>query len=361
MPSLLPLAAFSLLLLLGTAPTLDYDSFCDAEGHISAAHVRAVQAMVQKPELLEQLYADAAQGNPRAARVFQELETQHFPAIGRTVAEETRAIPCAIPVYRELSGRCIPNWAFLDFLSKEQPGGIRLRKALGDAYQVRARELGLKDAVILSVVNALMAGVIVKGTMAGPTSESLPSSTQLKAPKSASPPIEWPPRPPQGPKPGIEEPGAAQWRYQRYLHEQHAAGKQPDEILDFEKWKPAYFDPALRGGRPGRPGGPAQVATRQSLTEEGYINTESKRLGENFVDLYRPNPAGGVDYVEVDEMLKSGVPRADVRAKLKKELAHLSENDTLLFVDKADPSKRIQYRFGEDPSVVDTRTCSTRP
>jgi len=350
MPSL-PLAAFSLLLLLGTAPTLDYDSFCDAEGHISAAHLQAAQAMVRKSELLEQLYADATQGNPRAARVFLELETQHFPAIGRTVAEETRAIPCAIPVYRELSGRCIPNWAFLDFLAKDQPGGIRLRQALGNAYQVRARELGLKDAMILSVVNALMAGVIVKGTMAGP----------VKAPKSTSPPVEWPPKPPQGPKPGIEEPGAAQWRYQRYLHEQHAAGKQPEEVLDFEKWKPAYFEPALRGGRPGRPGGPAQVAARQSLTEEGYINTESKRLGENFVDLYRPNASGGVDYVEVDELLKSGVPRADVRAKLKKELAHLGENDTLLFVDKADPAKRILYRFGEEPSVVDTRTCATRP
>jgi hypothetical protein len=357
--SSLPLTAFALVLLLGAAPALDYDSFCDAEGHIRAGHVEAAQAMAQRPELLEQLYADATRGDSRAARAFQELETQYFPAIGRTVAEETRAIPCSIPVYRELSGRCIPNWAFLDFLSKDKPGGIRLRTALGNAYQARARELGLEDAMILSVVNALMAGVIVKGTMAGPEARSSTTSTRLEAPKSTSPPIGWPPEPPRGPKPGLEEPGAAQWRYQRYLHEQHAAGKQPHEILDFRKWKPVYFDPALKGGRPGRPGGPAQVATRQSLTEEGFINTESKRLGENFVDLYRPNAAGGVDYVEVDEMLKSGIPRADVRAKLKKELAHLEKNDTLLFVDKAEPSKRILYRFGEAPSIVDTRTCQS--
>ncbi|ATB29706.1 hypothetical protein MEBOL_003161 [Melittangium boletus DSM 14713] len=103
------------------------------------------------------------------------------------------------------------------------------------------------------------------------------------------------------------------------------------------------------------------MATRQLLTEEGYINTENKRLGENFVDLYKPNSSGGIDYVEVDEMLKSGIPRADVRAKLKKELAHLDKNDTLLFVDKVDLSKRILYRFGEDPSVIDTRTCLSTP
>lgn len=339
-----PLAVLVLLPLLGAAPALDYDSFCDAEGHIRAEHVDAAQAMVQRSDLLEQLYADAQQGAPRATRAFQELETQYFPAIGRTVAEETRALPCSIPVYRELSGRCIPNWAFLDFLSKDKPGGQRLRKALGDAYQARARELGLEDAVILNAANALMAGVIVKGTMAGSLAES--------------PAGEWPPKPPEGPKPALGEPGAAQWRYQRYLAEQHAAGKQPHEVLDFEKWKPAYFDPVARGGRPGRPGGPAQVAARQLLTEEGYINTESKKLGENFVDLYKPNAAGGTDYVEVDEMLKSGVPRADVRAKLKKELTQLGKNDTLLFVDKEDPSKRILYHFGEDPSVVDLRTCT---
>ena len=170
---------------------------------------------------------------------------------------------------------------------------------------------GLEDAMILSVVNALVAGVIVKETMAA------------------------------------------------YPARRVRASKQPQDVLDFERnGRPTYFDlTTVRGGRPGRSGGPAQVATRQRLTEEGYVNTESKKLGENFVDLYRPNPSGGIDYVEIDEMLKSGIPRADVRAKLKKELTHLGENDTLLFVDKTDPSKRILYRFGDDPSVVDTRTC----
>jgi hypothetical protein len=215
--------------------------------------------------------------------------------------------------------------------------------------------------MILSVVNALMAGVIVKGTMAGPAAELRSPSAPFKASKSTSAPVEWPPKPPQGPKPGIEEPGAAQWRYQRYLHEQHAAGKQPHQVLDFEKWKPTYFDTVSRGGRPGRPGGPAQVATRQSLTEEGYINTERTRLGDNFVDLYRPNSSGGTDYVEVDEMLNSGIPRASARTRLKKELVHLGKNDTLLFVDKDDLSKRILYRFGDAPNVVDTRTYQSSP
>ncbi|WP_143177298.1 hypothetical protein [Cystobacter ferrugineus] len=97
------------------------------------------------------------------------------------------------------------------------------------------------------------------------------------------------------------------------------------------------------------------------MTEEGYINTERKRLGESFVDLYRPNSSGGIDYVEVDEMLKSGIPRADIRTKPKIELTHLGKNDTLLFVDKTDLSKRILYRFGDDPSVIDTRTHQSNP
>ncbi|MBM7112608.1 hypothetical protein [Archangium primigenium] len=206
-------------------------------------------------------------------------------------------------------------------------------------------------------MNALMAGVIVKGVMAGASSESRAASARTQTTPSPVHDVEWPPPPPQGPKPPLEALNAASWRYQRYLHEQHTAGKQVHEVLDFGKWKSAYFDPASRGGRPGRSGGPAQVTTRQRLTEEGFINTENTRLGDNFVDLYRPNTSGGIDYVEVDEMLKSGIPRADVRSKLKKELVHLGKHDTLLFVDKIDLSKRILYRFGEDPSVVDTRVC----
>jgi hypothetical protein len=139
-------------------------------------------------------------------------------------------------------------------------------------------------------------------------------------------------------------------------YDQHAGGKQPGEVLDFERWKSTYFDSVVKGGRPGRAGGPSQVATRQQLaTEEGYINSESTRLGDKVVDMYRSNAQGGIDYVEVDSILQNGLPRAAMREKLKVELRALGRNDTLLIVDKEEPLKRILYRFGEDASVVDTR------
>jgi hypothetical protein len=127
-------------------------------------------------------------------------------------------------------------------------------------------------------------------------------------------------------------------------------------VLDFERWKSAYFDPVVKGGRPGRSGGPAQVATRQSLaTEEGYINSETKKLGDKAVDMYRPNALGGTDYVEVDGILQNGLPKAAMRDKLKAELRALGQDDTLLIVDKQDASRRILYRAGEPPEVIDTR------
>jgi hypothetical protein len=339
---------------------LDYDSFSDSTGHIRDEHVAAAQAMVQDPERLEKVYADAVQGNARAARVFLELETKFFPDIGRAVAEQTGSLSCSVPVYRELSGACIPNWAFIDFLRRDMPGGMRLRKALGDAYEVRARALGVENALIVNALKALMAGVLMKGALAGTVTEGRALTQERRASQGesggATARRDWPPKPPEGPKPPLDAPEAALWRYERYVYDQHAAGKQPGEVLDFERWKSTYFDSVVKGGRPGRAGGPSQVATRQQLaTEEGYINSESTRLGDKVVDMYRSNAQGGIDYVEVDSILQNGLPRAAMREKLKVELRALERNDTLLIVDKAEPVKRILYRFGEDASVVDTR------
>jgi hypothetical protein len=44
-----------------------------------------------------------------------------------------------------------------------------------------------------------------------------------------------------------------------------------------------------------------------------------------------------------------------MRGKLKAELRALGQDDTLLIVDKNNPSRRIRYLSGESPDVVDTR------
>ncbi|WP_199248337.1 hypothetical protein [[Phormidium] sp. ETS-05] len=48
---------------------------------------------------------------------------------------------------------------------------------------------------------------------------------------------DWPPQPPEGAKPNLNDRGAAEWRYQRYQYQQYQAGKQPGDILPFEIWK----------------------------------------------------------------------------------------------------------------------------
>jgi len=166
---------------------------------------------------------------------------------------------------------------------------------------------------------------------------------------------EWSPQPPKGTKPNFNEPGAAEWRYQRYQYEQYQAGKQLQDILSFEQWKARYFDPASQGGRPGRPGGFNQVAARQALVAEGFQNVENLELGGRYPDMIKYNADNGIDYVEVGEMLLNGMPQARERAKLADEISALSENDTVTFVDKKDINRRITYRKSDD---VETKTVS---
>jgi hypothetical protein len=159
----------------------------------------------------------------------------------------------------------------------------------------------------------------------------------------------WPPSLPALAKPGLGDVGAAEWRYQRYVFSRYQQGAEATEIMDYNAWRARYFDTVAAGGRPGRGGGSPQVATRQALTEEGYRNVENVQLGKgNFVDMVAKNDHGGTDFVEVDDVLKRGVPPARMRTKLAEEIAALGPNDTLLYVDKNDVLSRILYLPGDD-------------
>jgi len=67
--------------------------------------------------------------------------------------------------------------------------------------------------------------------------------------------------------------------------------------------------------RPGRPGGSQQVAARQALASEGFQNVENVELGGRYPDMVR-YADGRIDYLEVGEMLQSGMPSARERTKL---------------------------------------------
>ena len=43
--------------------------------------------------------------------------------------------------------------------------------------------------------------------------------------------LNWPPQPPESPKPNFSDRGAAEWRYERYKYDRYQAGKPQEDIL----------------------------------------------------------------------------------------------------------------------------------
>jgi hypothetical protein len=78
-------------------------------------------------------------------------------------------------------------------------------------------------------------------------------------------------------------------------------------VLPYEQWRQTHYETAASGGRPGRLGGPVQVAAKSfMLAREGVRPVENVRLGPRFPDGIPANPAGGTDYFEVGKMTRRG-------------------------------------------------------
>ena len=135
--------------------TPNYDAFSEPDGYITQEQELAAWRMMREPDQLEAVYADAAKGNERAARIVQQLEAT-LSASGRELAERLSRPGCLVPGAQQLAPSCRADWTFLDFLSKERPGGVRLRIAIFTAFTSRAHELGLQNQAILSTVNGLL-------------------------------------------------------------------------------------------------------------------------------------------------------------------------------------------------------------
>jgi hypothetical protein len=97
--------------------------------------------------------------------VIEQLEAT-LAASGRKLAEQTTGPDCLAPVAHELNKRCHPKWEFLDFLSEEKPGAVKLRSAIFRTFAVRARERGLENQLILSVVNGLLSVALASSILA---------------------------------------------------------------------------------------------------------------------------------------------------------------------------------------------------
>jgi hypothetical protein len=134
----------------------DYDAFSEADGYIAEGRQeRAAWEMMRDPEQLDAVHRDAVSGNRRATHVLQQLEAT-LAATGRHIAEQASRPECLVMALKEFEAHCRPNWASLDFLREERPGGARLRRAFFNAFAARARERGLENQLILSAAAGLI-------------------------------------------------------------------------------------------------------------------------------------------------------------------------------------------------------------
>lgn len=144
------------------APSFSYDLYCDTQGRLT--FVGADEALVSRPEHLHVVYQDAERGQARARALVRHLE-KVFHDFGIWVADSTTSPKC-LPL-PELTPGCLPKLGFLDELLGRTPEAARLREVVAQAYEARARERGVQQAVISAVVNLLLAHGLATTVMTG--------------------------------------------------------------------------------------------------------------------------------------------------------------------------------------------------
>ena len=80
--------------------------------------------------------------------------------LGTGLADRASQPHCAL-----LPVGCVPDWHHFDALSKTQPGGVRLRLLLDESFRAEARQRGLENRLVVSLVNVVLAGVVVNGAL----------------------------------------------------------------------------------------------------------------------------------------------------------------------------------------------------
>jgi len=155
-------------------PPFSYALYCDAHGNLVGRGTDLL--LTRRPSHLERVYADAQQGQPRARRLFQQLEAI-FRLSGMRVADKATSLPClASPV------PCKPEWGFLDgLLASRGPGAMHLRNALADSFALRARQRNMENTLILASLNVLLAGTLMKQTLAGATANAEANAATAEA------------------------------------------------------------------------------------------------------------------------------------------------------------------------------------
>jgi hypothetical protein len=157
-----------LTLLLATQLALaappDDCAFVDEQGVVQDP--LAAYAFLSQPVAVERLYDAATRREARAVRVWVALEG-FVRELGTGLADRATEPHCAL-----LPVDCVPDWHRFDALSRTQPGGIRLRQVLDESFRSEAHERGLENRLAASLVNAVLAGVLVSGALKVPVPEA---------------------------------------------------------------------------------------------------------------------------------------------------------------------------------------------
>lgn len=156
------------------APPFDYALYCDSRGQLTSAQADVL--LVHRSAHLEQVYADAQQGDPRARALFQHLESQ-FQAAGTRLADQALGLACTS------HPTCTVRWQFLDeLMPAPRAGGMRLRQVLAASFAQAARDKQVQNTVITAALSVLMVGGVVEKAeveAAGKTASALTAGAAL--------------------------------------------------------------------------------------------------------------------------------------------------------------------------------------
>lgn len=156
-------------------------------------------------------------------------------------------------------------------------------------------------------------------------------------------------------KPNVATHDGMLYRRGRYLAAKEKSGA---KAQSFKEWKKSSYETAVKGGRPGRGGGPHQKARRMKLEQQGYENIETVELNGRYPDMRKEigtDKKGQplYEYVEVGIMNLDGKPCSRELTKLKDSVQVLKPKEKITFV--GNDGRKVTYNHGTKPSEMDKK------
>lgn len=134
-----------------------YDAYSDPDGNLKGDMKDLLQEL-RRGAWVEVIYEDAVRGDPRARRLYRQLE-EVFEGAGGGIAERASQTQCVVV---DVLPGCRPHWEWLDFLDREQPGPAHLREVTAVGFARRAKELKVQRRLVVAALSMLVAGATLE-------------------------------------------------------------------------------------------------------------------------------------------------------------------------------------------------------